>query len=84
LKVESAIVAVLAVCIFLSFYFALLSFQALDDAIKKQLVTLAAYVLISGIVILSILIVHLGIKKAFSNIEDQLTTNEQKPNEDEA
>jgi hypothetical protein len=84
LKVESAIVAVLAVCIFLSFYFALLSFQALDDAIKKQLVTLAAYILISGIIILSILIVHVGIKKAFSTIEDQLTTNKRRPNEDEA
>jgi prepilin signal peptidase PulO-like enzyme (type II secretory pathway) len=83
LKVESAIVAVLAVCIFLSFYFALLSFQAMDDALKKQLVTLAAYTLISGIIILSILIVHVGIKKAFSTVDDQLRTSEQSSNYEE-
>jgi hypothetical protein len=82
LKVESAIVAVLTVCIFLSFYFAFLSFQAMDDAIKKQLVTLAAYTLITGIVVLASLMIHLVIKKAFIRVEDQLRQSEQ-PIEDE-
>jgi len=62
-------VVVLAVCIFLSFYFAFLSFQAVDDAVKKQLVMLAASSLITGVMILTCLTVYLGIKKAFSGVE---------------
>lgn len=77
LKVESAAAVVLAFCIFLSFYFALLSFQAIDDALKKQLVALAAYVLMSGVIILTVLIIHTGIKKAFSTVEDQLRSSEE-------
>jgi Flp pilus assembly pilin Flp len=77
LKVESAAAVVLTVCIFLSFYFALLSFQAIDDALKKQLVTLAAYILMSGVIILTVLIIHTGIKKAFSSVGDQLRSSEE-------
>jgi NADH:ubiquinone oxidoreductase subunit 6 (subunit J) len=64
--VESIIVVILAICIFLSFYFTVLSFQTVDDALKKQLVTLAAYSLITGVVIFACLMIYLGIKKAFS------------------
>jgi NADH:ubiquinone oxidoreductase subunit 6 (subunit J) len=77
LKVESATVVVLAICIFLSFYFTFLSFQATEDALKKQLVTFAAYFIISGVVILAILMIHIGIKKAFSRVEDQLKHSEE-------
>ena len=82
LKVESITVAILAICIFLSFYFTFLSFQTVDDALKKQLVTLAAYSIISGVVILAILMIHVGIKKAFSRVNDQLKHGEE-PSEHE-
>jgi uncharacterized membrane protein len=77
LKVESATVVVFAMCIFLSFYFTFLSFQTIEDALKKQLVTFAAYFIISGAVILAILMIHTGIKKAFSRVEDQLKNSEE-------
>jgi len=77
LKVESAVVAVLAICIFLSFYFAFLSFQAMDDALKKQLVTLAASSIITGVIILACMTIYLGIKKAFSSVEDMLRGSEE-------
>jgi len=44
----------------------------MDDALKKQLVTLAAYSIISGVVILTILMIHTGIKKAISRVADEL------------
>jgi hypothetical protein len=53
LKVESITVVILAICIFLSFYFTFPSFQTVDDALKKQLVTLAASSLITGVIMLS-------------------------------
>ena len=62
-------VVVLAVCLFPSFYFAFLSFQAVDDASKKQLVFLAASSLITGVMILACLTVYSGIKKAVSGVE---------------
>ena len=82
LKVETATVVVLAICIFLSFYFTFLSFQAIEDALKKQLVTFAAYFIISGAVILAILMIHIGIKKAFSRVADELRSREE-PSEHE-
>jgi len=83
LKVESIIVVILAICIFLSFYFAFLSFQTVDDALKKQLVTLAASSLITGVILLACLTISFGIKKAFSRIEDQLTITEEQSEKDE-
>jgi len=71
--VESAVLAACTVCIFFSFYFAFLSFQLVDDALKKESVTFAAYSLITGVVLLACLIVYLGIKKAFlKNVESRL------------
>jgi uncharacterized membrane protein len=70
--VESAAIAILTLCIFLTFYFSFLSLQSIDETIKKQLVTLAIYSILTGIIILTSLIIHLGIKKAFSRVEIQL------------
>jgi len=83
LKVESIIVVILAICIFLSFYFTFLSFQTVDDALKKQLVTLAASSLITGVIMLACITISLGIKKAFSRIEDQLKITEEPSEKDE-
>jgi len=70
--VESAAIAILTLCIFLTFYFSFLSLQSIDETIKKQLVTLAIYSILTGIIILTSLIIHLGIKKALTSIETQL------------
>ena len=77
LKVETVTVVILAFCIFLSFYFTFLSFQISDEAVKKQLVTLAASSLITGVVIFACLMIHLGIKKAFSRVEYHLRSGEE-------
>lgn len=71
MKAEAVAVAALSICVFLSFYFAFLSFQETDDAIKKQLVTFAASSIIAGVVMMACLIVYVGIKRAFLNIADQ-------------
>jgi len=83
LKAESIIVVILAICIFLSFYFTFLSFQTVDDALKKQFVTLAAYSLITGVIMLACLTISFGIKRAFSRIEDQLEIIEEQSEKDE-
>ena len=83
LKVESITVVILAICIFLSFYFTFLSFQTVDDVLKKQFVTLAAFSLITGVIILSSLMIHLGIKKIFSRVGDQLRSGEEHYNNNE-
>jgi hypothetical protein len=70
--VEVVAVATLTVCIFLAFYFAFLSFQEADDALRKQLVTLATYSLIAGVAIMACMMMYAGIRKAFSRIGDQL------------
>ena len=76
LKLEAVILTVIAVCIFLTFYFTLLSFQTIDDAIKKQFVTIALYSLIAGIVIFASLMIHFSIKKIISPAEEQLIESE--------
>jgi hypothetical protein len=83
LKFESVALIILTICLFLSFYFAFLSFQELDDALKKQLVTLAAYTLITGIVILACMTIFLGIKRAFPKVESRLKNSEEKSEPDE-
>jgi len=83
LKVESITVVILAICIFLSFYFTFLSFQTVNDALKKQFVTLAASSLITGVIILACITISFGIKKAFSRIEDQLKITEEPSEKDE-
>ncbi|MEM3697387.1 MAG: hypothetical protein QXQ94_07815 [Candidatus Bathyarchaeia archaeon] len=78
MKVESAAIAILTLCIFLTFYFSFLSLQSLDENIKKQLITLAIYSIITGIIILTSLIIHISIKKALTPIETQLRSHENK------
>lgn len=82
MKVESITLVVLALCIFLSFYFTYLSFQTTDDAFKKQFVFLAASSLITGVVIFACMTIYLGIKKAISRIDDQVTNTEKQMEED--
>ena len=82
LKVESITVVILTICIFLSFYFTFLSFQTVDDALKKQLVTLAAYSLITGVIILACITISLGIKKAFPRVDNKLRSRKE-PSEHE-
>ena len=82
LKVESIIVVIVAICIFLSFYFTFLSFQTIDDALKKQFVTLAAYSLITGVMLLACITISLGIKKAFPRVESKLRSRKE-PSEHE-
>jgi hypothetical protein len=74
--VESITVVILAICIFLSFYFTFLSFQTIDDALKKQLVTLAASSLITGVIILACITISLEIKKAFPRVDNKLSRKE--------
>lgn len=76
LKVESAVVVVLGVCVFLAFYFVYLSFQTVDEVLKKQLVFVAASSVITGAVLFACLTIYLGIKKAFSGMGDQLKTSD--------
>jgi len=80
--VESIIVVIVAICIFLSFYFTFLSFQTIDDALKKQFVTLAAYSLITGVMLLACITISLGIKKAFPRVESKLRSRKE-PSEHE-
>jgi len=82
LKVESITVVIVAICIFLSFYFTFLSFQTVDDALKKQFVTLAAYSLITGVMLLACITISLGIKKAFPRVESKLRSRKE-PSEHE-
>ena len=82
LKVESITIVILAICIFLSFYFTFLSLQTLDDTLKKQLVTLAASSLITGAIMLACLTISLGIKKAFPKVESKVSKREQSEHEE--
>jgi hypothetical protein len=66
LKVGSIAAIILTICIFLSFYFTSLSFQEINNASKKQLVTFAASSLITGVMILACFAVYSGIKKLFT------------------
>ena len=77
MKAESVTLVVLVICIFLSFYFAYLSFQTIDDALRKELVIFAASSLITGVVVFACMTIYLGIKKSFPRIEDQLIDSEE-------
>jgi hypothetical protein len=79
--VESAILVAVSVCIFLAFYFSLLSFQAVDDTLKRQFVILAAISLLTGIIVFGCLAIYIGMKKVFveaklSNIQELSKTEQ--------
>ena len=83
LKVETITVIILATCIFLTFYLTFLSLQTLDDTLKKQLVTLAATTLITGVIMLTCLTIALVIKRAFPKTEAQLRSKSEQPEHEE-
>lgn len=64
-KIEAVTIIFIVICISVSFYLVFLSFQILDELLRKQLVTFAASFLITGIAIFATLTVYLGIKIAF-------------------
>ncbi|MCK4439679.1 hypothetical protein KAU85_01720 [Candidatus Bathyarchaeota archaeon] len=64
-KIEAVTIIFIVICISISFYLVFLSFQILDELLRKQLVTFAASFLITGIAIFATLTVYLGIKRAF-------------------
>ena len=72
MKIESVVIIALTICIFMSFYLTFLSFQTVDDTLRKQIMTLAASSLITGVIVFATMTVYLGIKKTISRVEDQL------------
>jgi len=83
LKVESITVIILTICIFLSFYFTFLSLQTVEDTLKKQLITLAAYTLITGVIMLACMTISIAIKKAFPKVESKRTSGRKPPEHEE-
>ncbi len=75
MKVESVIVIVLMICIFLSFYFTFLSFQTVDTILKRQILVLAVLSLVTGVVMMASLTIYLGVKRIFLKVDDQLRGN---------
>ncbi|NIO37346.1 hypothetical protein GTO27_06535 [Candidatus Bathyarchaeota archaeon] len=69
-RIEAITLVFIVSFIFLCFYLSFLSFQTVDEAVKKQLVFFAALFLVAGITIFAALTVYAGIKKAFLNIKD--------------
>ncbi|MCS7124794.1 MAG: hypothetical protein NZ932_05215 [Candidatus Bathyarchaeota archaeon] len=65
MKAESAIIITIAVCVFLSFYFSLLSFMTTEDLMKQQFVLLAVYSLLSGVIVFGCLLIYLIIMEIF-------------------
>lgn len=62
MKVELVGVIVRAVCTSVSFCFAFLSLQAIDDALRRQFATLSASFLIIGLMVLASLVAYLRAK----------------------
>ncbi|MCS7114533.1 MAG: hypothetical protein RMJ15_00515 [Nitrososphaerota archaeon] len=67
MRIESAIAAAIATCLFLTFYFSLLPYQTLDEAAKVQFLTLSTLFLAAGIILFFCLIFYHSIKRALSN-----------------
>jgi uncharacterized membrane protein YidH (DUF202 family) len=65
LKMESIAVVILAVCVFLSFYFAFLTFQMVDETSKKEFMALAVSCLVASVTIFVCLMIYLPLKRAF-------------------
>ena len=73
MNLEHAIVAISVLCFASAIYLAILSTQTVDIEFKKQLVDLAIYCLVGGIVILACWLITQIIKKIFSKEERILT-----------
>jgi hypothetical protein len=72
---ESVVVVVLMICVFLSFYFTFLSFQTVDADLKRQILVFAVLSLVTGVVMMASLTIYLGVKRVFPRIDDQLKNN---------
>ena len=77
MKVEPAIIIAFTICIFLSFYFVYLSFQTTEETLKKELITLAIYSLLSGVMALACMTVYIGIRKILKLEQIQTSKPEQ-------
>gem|GEM_PF-2034115 len=66
MKVESVILVIVAICVFLTFYFSLLSFTSPEDIWRKQFINLAVYSLITGITVFACLLSYMVVKKVFA------------------
>ena len=75
MKVESVVVVVLMICVFLSFYFTFLSFQTVDTILKRQMLVLAVLSLVTGVVMMASLTIYMGVKRIFPKVDDQLKNN---------
>jgi len=73
--VESVVVVVLMICVFLSFYFTFLSFQTVDTILKRQMLVLAVLSLVTGVVMMASLTIYMGVKRIFPKVDDQLKNN---------
>jgi len=69
LTTESAGAVFLAILVFLSFYFAFMSFYTIDEAQKKEFVLLAASSVVFSVILLACLAIYCIIKKAFSRTD---------------
>ncbi|MGQ9640529.1 MAG: hypothetical protein ACUVUF_00190 [Candidatus Bathycorpusculaceae bacterium] len=69
MKTESLTVITLLVCLFLSFYFSFLSFQAADESVRKQLVVVAASSIIAGAVVFACFLIYIGLRNVFAKVE---------------
>jgi hypothetical protein len=65
LKMESIAIVILSVCVFLSFYFAFLTFQMVDETSKREFMALAVSFLVAGVTIFVCLMIYLPLKRAF-------------------
>jgi hypothetical protein len=65
LKAESVAMAVLAVCAFLSLYFAFLMFQMVEQASKEKFMALAVSCLVASVTIFACLMIYLPLKRLF-------------------
>ncbi|MEM3597138.1 MAG: hypothetical protein QXJ53_03310 [Candidatus Bathyarchaeia archaeon] len=77
MKAESAILIAFTICMFLTFYFVYLSFQTTEETLKKELVALAVYALLSGVIVLACMTVYVGIRKILKFEQMQTSKPEQ-------
>ena len=75
LKVESAILVIVAICVLLTFYFSLLSFTSPEDAWRIQFVNLAVYSLMTGITTFACLMLYIVFKRVFAKTVFEQITN---------
>ncbi len=66
MKIESAVVAVILIFVFLAFYLSLLSLQTVDDIARKNLLISATGSFVIALILFIFLIFYVGVRRAFS------------------